>query len=97
MLKIIGGWGVRLNQFSIILRENTENVDVVMKEKLWKEQSYWNSKRTKEIATIDISKSGNYEIIFVNPYNLEVKNSNLTILNFLANKISSKDIEIVFV
>jgi hypothetical protein len=93
-LKVLGGWKVITNNFSIIFRDVNGETLIKPKETFWKVQSFAFGKRAKKIATVDIPKRGIYEIEFLNPSDLKVKKSNLIILGFFQNFIPSNEIQV---
>ena len=93
-LKVLGGWKVITNNFSVILREVNGETEIQPKETFWKIQSFAFSKRAKKIASIDIPKRAIYEIEFLNPSNLKVKKSNLLISGFFQNFLPTNEIQV---
>lgn len=79
-LKILGGWKVIPNNFSVTLREVNGETVITPKKTFWKIQSFAFGKRAKKIASIDIPKRATYEIEFLNPSGLKVKVSKYTFL-----------------
>ena len=93
-LKVLGGWKVATNNFSVILREIDGDLVIRSRKSFWKIQSYAFGKRAKKIASVDIPKWTSYEIEFVNPECLKVKWSNLFLFNFLQKYTPTEKIQI---
>jgi len=93
-LKVLGGWKVIPNRFSVILREVNGDIVIQPKEIFWKIQSFAFGKRAKRIASIEIPKSATYEIEFINPSDLKVKKSNLLISSCFQGYLPSNEIQI---
>lgn len=91
---VLGGWKVILNNFSVVLRE--VNGEAVIKPNLtyWKIQTFAFGKRSKQIASFEVVKSGTYEIEFLNPSGLKVRRSNLMITNWFQSFLPTSDIQI---
>ena len=93
-LKVLGGWKVITNNFSVILREVNGGTVIKSKETFWKIQSFAFGKRAKKIASIDIPKRATYEIEFLNPSDLKVKKSNLMTLGLFQNYLPTNEIQV---
>lgn len=93
-LKVLGGWKVITNNFSVILREVNGGTVIKPKETFWKIQSFAFGKRAKKIASVDIPKRATYEIEFLNPSDLKVKKSNLITLGFCQNYLPTNEIQV---
>ena len=93
-LKVLGGWKVITNNFSLILREKNGETIIKPKETFWRIQSFAFGKRAKKIASVDIPKRATYEIEFLNPSDLKVKKSNLITLGFFQNYLPTNEIQI---
>ncbi len=74
ILKVLGGWEVILNGFFITLKNIESNEVIRPKNTFWKTQTFSNGSRAKKIALIIIPENGIYEIKFIKPERLKVKN-----------------------
>lgn len=93
-LKVLGGWKVITNNFSVIMREIDGETVIKPKEAFCKVQSFAFGKRAKKIATVDIPKRGTYEIEFLTPSDLKVKKSNLITLGFFQSFLPTNEIQV---
>lgn len=93
-LKVLGGWKVITNNFSVILREVNGETIIKPKETFWKIQSFAFGKRAKKIASVDIPKRATYEIEFLNASDLKVKKSNLITLGFFQSFLPTNEIQV---
>ncbi|MEZ4795300.1 MAG: hypothetical protein R2773_07500 [Flavobacteriaceae bacterium] len=91
---IIGGWGVKLGNFSIKLFDQDSDTIIIAQNTIWRTQSYKFSRRAKKIATIEIPKRSNYRVEFSNADDLKVKKSNLHLRNFLQGELPKSEIGI---
>ena len=85
-IRVLGGWGVRVNDFSILLKKKKSDIVIEPKKTNWRVQSYEFRKRAKKIMVLDVPKSGNYSIEFLNPENLEVRRSGLFMMRLYGDK-----------
>lgn len=93
-VKVLGGFGIEVGNFSFQLK-NIVNGDIVKpKETQWRVQSYMFKKRAKKIFTIDIQKGGKFVVEFTNQNDLKVRKSNLFLSRLYDKQISNKDLEI---
>jgi hypothetical protein len=93
-LKVLGGWKVITNNFSVILKEVGGETEIKSKDTFWRIQSFAFGKRAKKIASIDIPKRAKYEIEFLNAKEIKVKKSNLLLLSSFQNFIPTNEIQI---
>ena len=93
-LKVLGGWKVITNNFSVILREIGGETEIKSKDSFWKIQSFTHWQRAKKIASIDIPKRAKYEIEFLNAKEIKVKKSNLMLLSSFQNYLPTNEIQI---
>ncbi|TRZ45130.1 hypothetical protein [Robertkochia solimangrovi] len=61
-LKVLGGWKVITNNFSLILREVNGETIIKPKETFWRIQFFAFGKRAKKIASVDIMEGLNWSI-----------------------------------
>ncbi len=95
-IDILGGWGVKLGDFFILIK-NIETQDVIKcKRTFLPVQSFVFRKRAKRIFIINVPKSARYEVVFKNQESLKVKRSNLPISSMFANPLPNKELEIYF-
>ena len=93
-VKVLGGWGVKVNDFSVILKKDESNLVIKAEETIWRYQSYAFKQRAKRILILDIYESGNYTIEFVNAESLKVKPSSMFIHRFLEKEIPNENLRI---
>lgn len=91
---VIGGWHIKLNNFSVILRETNSGSVVEMKKSFWQVQSYSGKRRAKRIGTFDISLEANYNLEFNKPNELLVKKSNLMLVSSFFSYVATDAIQI---
>jgi len=95
-IDILGGWGVKLGEFSISIKD-IETQDVIKCERTFLPiQSFVFGKRAKRIFIIDVPKSARYEVMFENSKSIKVKRSNLPISSMFTNPLSNEELEIYF-
>ncbi|WP_299219750.1 hypothetical protein [uncultured Aquimarina sp.] len=93
-IKVLGGWSVKVNNFSVSLRKIENGLVIKSEDTFWKYQSYAFNKKTKKIAVLDIHESGNFVVEFSNPKNLKVKPSSLIVSQIFEKEIPNQDLEI---
>ncbi|QHI36067.1 hypothetical protein IMCC3317_14200 [Kordia antarctica] len=93
-VKVLGGWSVKLDNFSISLELVGNNTVVTPNSVTFKIQSYVFKKRAKKIFSVDIIQSGNYRVKFKNQESLKIRRSNLFLAQFFEKEIFNEDIEI---
>ncbi|WP_445710060.1 hypothetical protein [Flavobacterium sp.] len=93
---VLGGFGVEIGDFSIVLKNKETNQQIACKKASWPVQTYEFNKRAKRVFIIDVPKEGNYEVVFLNPYSLKVKHNNLPISSFFSYPIETTKIEVLF-
>jgi hypothetical protein len=76
-IDVLGGWGVKLGQFSISLKHNRTGQTINCEKSFWPIQSIVFGKRAKRIFIAHIVDSGTYKIQFEHPTTLEIKETNL--------------------
>lgn len=96
-VNIIGGWGVKLNGFSIELEHLDRALLVIASRSFWPVQSFWKGRRAKRVFTFEIKEKGNYEFRFINSNNLLVRHSNLRTLmqRIFDDPIENKNLSVV--
>lgn len=93
-VKVLGGWGVEVGNFSFDLK-NVENGQIIKpKGTQWRIQSFAFKKRAKKIFTLDIGKRGNFEIEFKNQNDLKVRRSNLFLSRLYEKQLPNENLEI---
>ena len=92
---MLGGFSVKLGQFSISIRHKITNKIITSKKAFWPVQAYAFGKRAKRILILDVTESGEYEVIFNNPKSVKVKKSNLLILSLIYSFISTDKLEVI--
>jgi hypothetical protein len=63
-VKVIGGWGVKVNDFSISLKKIENDITIKSESTIWRYQSYAFNQRAKRILILDVYQSGNYIVEF---------------------------------
>ena len=93
-VKVLGGWGVEVGNFSFDLK-NVDNGQIIKpKGTQWRIQSFAFKKRAKKISTLDIGKRGTFEIEFKNQKDLKVRRSNLFLTRLFENELLNENLEI---
>ena len=93
-VKVLGGWSVKVNNFSVSLRKIENGLVIKSEDTIWKYQSYVFKKRARKIAVLDVYESGNFIVEFKNSKSLQVRRSNLIISRIFEKEIPNKDLEI---
>lgn len=93
-IDVLGGWGVKLGQFSILLRHNLTGKIVECERTFWPLQSYAFEKRAKRIFIANISVPGIYKIEFNQPETIEIKETNLFFRGYFQKPIPNNEISI---
>ena len=76
-IDVLGGWGVKLGQFSISLKHTLTGQMVDCERSFWPVQSFAFGKRAKRIFVVSIAEPGTYEIEFRHPRTILIKETNL--------------------
>ena len=93
-IDVLGGWGVKLGNFSIALRHNETQQIINAKRAFWPGQSFAFNKRAKKIFVINIPSAGVYVVEFKNPESIKVNRSNLFISSLFEEPIPNENLEI---
>ena len=93
-IDILGGWGVSLRGFSILLKNTQTDKLVKCKKAFWPLQSYAFKKKSRRIFTLEISESGTYAIEFENPDDIQLKKTNLFFCSGFQDTIPNSDISV---
>ncbi len=93
-IRVLGGWSVRVRDFSMSLKIENTNIVIESKKTIWREQYYAFKQRTTKIMVIDVQYSGNYTIEFKNPKSLWVRRSNQLLMWFFEKEIPNESLEI---
>lgn len=93
-IDILGGWGVKIGEFSISIKNIISKEIIECKKAFWPVQSFKFGKRAKRILTFTIYQEGEYEILFRNPESIKVKSSNLFIASLFPEIWPNEKIEI---
>ncbi len=95
-IDVLGGWGVKLGEFSISLK-NTKTEEVIRSKKaILSIQSFAHNQRAKKILTIDVPRKASYLVTFHNPETLIVKKSNLIVSSFFTKPLANENLAIYF-
>jgi len=95
-IDILGGWGVKLGEFSVLIKDIDTQEMIKCKRTFLPVQSFAFGKRAKRIFVISVPKSARYEVVFKNQESLKVKHSNLPISSLRTNPLSNEGLEIYF-
>jgi hypothetical protein len=76
-IDVLGGWGVKLAQFSISLKHNRTGQIVDCERSFWPVRSFAFGQRAKRIFIAHIVEPGTYKIEFRHAKTLEIKETNL--------------------
>ncbi len=93
-IKVLGGWGVSVGNFSIGFRNRESNKKITAENTNWRIQSYEYGQRAKKIMTVEIPDNGIYFIEFKNQKDLRVRRSNLFISRLFEHELSNESLEI---
>lgn len=89
----LGGWGVKLGDFSIAFIHAATKLAVNPRKSLWPVQSYESGKRSKRIFVVKIPQSGMYSVEIKNPESLKVRPSNLFVRSLFEQPIENERLE----
>jgi len=93
---ILGGWGVKLGDFTISLKNITTQETIKPRRVFWPLQTMIFNTRAKRILSIDILESGHYTIHFKNPESLKVTRSNLFLYSYFEQPMPNETITVYF-
>lgn len=97
-INVLGGWGVNVGDFSILLTNIETREQVKCRRAFWAFQfySFEFDERAKVLFTIRIPTPGTYRIEFKNANNLKVKHSNLFFSSLSKQPIPNSDLVVYF-
>jgi hypothetical protein len=93
-IDILGGWGVRLGDFSMSFTHRGSQQVVNCEKTPWRVQSFVSQIRAKRIFVVNIDNPGTYEVEFLNPGSLQVRPSGLFIISCFQKPIPNELIEV---
>ena len=93
-IKVLGGWGVSVGDFSIELKNKINGNVTSSKVTNWRVQSYKFGERAKKIMTLDIPEHGVYLIEFKNQMDLKVRRSNLILARLFEKELPNEKLKI---
>jgi hypothetical protein len=93
-IDVLGGWGVKLGQFSILFRHEQSGQTINPKRSFWPIQTYAFDNRAKRIFLVDIVQPGTYTVEFKNAETLQVKETNLFFPGLFEDPIPNDKISI---
>jgi len=93
-IDILGGWGVKLRQFSISFRNSRSGLVINCKRSFWPIQSLAFRKKAKRVFSVDVPENGTYTVEFMNAITLEVKETNLLIGGLFQEPVPNENISI---
>jgi hypothetical protein len=76
-IDVLGGWGVKLGQFSILLKHGRSGQTVNCERSFWPVQSFAFDKRARRIFIANIVEAGTYKVEFGKPETLKIKHTSL--------------------
>lgn len=91
---VLGGFGVTLGQFTIDFRHLESGEVFTCKRSKWPIQGYAFSKRTKRILSVELDYSGLYEIQFIKPETLGLRESNAFLFSWFNETVPNKVISV---
>lgn len=94
MIDVFGGFGVTLGQFTIGFRYLESGEVFTSKRSKWPIQGYAFGKRTKRILTVALNYSGLYEIQFISPETLELRESNQFLFGWFNDAVPNNEISV---
>ena len=94
-IDLVGGWSVKLNGFSITLKNIKTKETIESTTSYWPVQSFYNGIKCKRILNIQIEENGLYEIVFTNADKLIVRRSSLFMHRLFADPVSNENLEIL--
>jgi hypothetical protein len=93
-IDVLGGWGVRLGDFSMSFRHGGSQQVVNCEKTSWRVQSFVSHIPAKRIFVVNIDNPGIYTVEFSNPGSLQVRPSGLFIVSCFQKPISNELIEV---
>ena len=93
-IDVLGGWGVKLGQFSISFKHSVTGQIVNCERSFWPVQSLAFGKRAKRVFVVHIDEPGTYKIDFEEPDTLEIKETNLFFSGFFKEALPNDKISI---
>lgn len=91
----LGGWGAKVNDFRIIFINTSTNETFESTKAFWPLQTHSYNRRAKRILIVDILQEGIYKVIFQSPESIELKWSNLFLINRIHSKIPNNEIDVL--
>jgi len=93
-IDVLGGWGVKIGQFSISFKHNLTGQIVDCERSFWPIQSFAFGKRAKRIFVAQIFEPGTYTVEFRQPASLAIKETNLFFTGLFQDPIPNEKISI---
>ncbi len=93
-IDILGGWGIRLGNFSVSFKHNDTQQVIHCERSLLPVQSFILNTRAKRIFILKVEESGTYTIEFANAETLKVRPSNLFFKSLFEESIPNDSIRI---
>jgi hypothetical protein len=91
---VLGGWGVKLQDFSLRFKNIDNGEVVVCRKATWPVQRYRFNKRSKRTLAFEIRNAGSYLIEIENPASLNVKYSNLFFRSMFESPVPNSKIQL---
>ena len=93
-IDVLGGWGVKLGEFSISFKHTLTGQTVYCDRSRWPVQSFAFGKRARRIFVAHIAEPGIYKVEFEQPETLEIKETNLFFSGFFQEPIPNDKISV---
>jgi hypothetical protein len=93
-IDVLGGWGVKLGQFSISFKHKATGQIIDCERSFWPIQSFAFKKRARRIFVAQIVEPGTYKIEFGQPETLEIKETNLFFSGLFQEPLANDKISI---
>ncbi|SKC88885.1 hypothetical protein [Ohtaekwangia koreensis] len=93
-IHILGGWGIRLGDFSVSFKHNETQQIIRCVRSLLPVQSFILNTRARRVFVFKVEESGRYTIEFANAETLKVRPSNLFFRSLFEEPIPNDKIQI---
>jgi hypothetical protein len=93
-IDVLGGWGVKLGEFSIAFKHDQSQHVVECQKAFWPVQTYKFGRKARRIFIAEIPEAGFYTVEFKNPETIKLKDSNLFFSSFFENTVPPDKISV---
>ncbi len=93
-IDILGGWGIRLGNFSVSFKHNDTQQVIHCERSLLPVQSFILNTRARRVFILKVEEAGRYTIEFANVETLKVRPSNLFFRSLFEEPIHNEKIQI---